>query len=252
MHYVEHGAGRPALNLHGAAVDHRESEACFEAAFAGTQGIRRVYPDLPGMGRTVAGDDVRSADDVVAVLLAFAEQVTQGETYLLVAHSAGAHFALAMAERSMERVAGLALICPLLPDLRDVPEPRRVAGPGDLGDQPFRDYFVLQTPEMLERYQRFVVPGMEIADESAMERIAARWAFSTEPSRPFGGPALIVAGRLDATVGYAAAMDLADRWPRATAAVIDDAGHALPHERPGLLRALVEDWVERIDVERID
>jgi hypothetical protein len=30
VHYVEHGAGRPVLVLHGAGVDHREPEACFE------------------------------------------------------------------------------------------------------------------------------------------------------------------------------------------------------------------------------
>ena len=30
VHYVEHGTGRPVLVLHGAGVDHREAEACFE------------------------------------------------------------------------------------------------------------------------------------------------------------------------------------------------------------------------------
>ncbi len=76
-----------------------------------------------------------------------------------------------------------------------------------------------------------------------MERIAARWELA--PGAPFDRPALIVAGRLDATVGYAAALDLADRWFRATVAVLDDTGHALPHEKPELLRALIGDWVRR-------
>lgn len=58
---MEHGAGRPVLVLHGAGVDHHETEACFESVFAGTQGYRRVYPDLPGMGRTAAPDSLRSA-----------------------------------------------------------------------------------------------------------------------------------------------------------------------------------------------
>ena len=35
VHYVEHGTGRPVLVLHGAGVDHREAEACFELAFDG-------------------------------------------------------------------------------------------------------------------------------------------------------------------------------------------------------------------------
>ena len=54
---------------------------------------------------------------------------------------------------------------------------------------------------------------------------------------------LIVAGRLDSIVGYAAAVDLLDHYPRASLAVVDDAGHALPHEKPDLLRSLVSDWL---------
>jgi hypothetical protein len=33
VNYVEHGTGRPVLVLHGAGVDHREAEACFEPLF---------------------------------------------------------------------------------------------------------------------------------------------------------------------------------------------------------------------------
>ena len=52
VHYAQHGTGRPVLVLHGAGVDHREAEACFEPAFDGVEGLRRVYPDLPGTGLT--------------------------------------------------------------------------------------------------------------------------------------------------------------------------------------------------------
>jgi len=49
------------------------------------------------------------------------------------------------------------------------------------------------------------------------------------------------------TVGYAAASDLVDYYPRASLAVVDEAGHALPHEQPGLLRALLADWLARVE-----
>jgi pimeloyl-ACP methyl ester carboxylesterase len=53
VHYVENGRGVPLVALHGAGVDHREIEAAAEAVIPST-GYRRIYPDLPGMGRTTA------------------------------------------------------------------------------------------------------------------------------------------------------------------------------------------------------
>jgi pimeloyl-ACP methyl ester carboxylesterase len=132
FHYVEHGTGQPVLILHGAGADHTEVEACFEPAFDGVPGLRRIYPDLPGMGQTAAPARLRSADDVLDALLSFADEVTGGVDQLLVGHSAGAYYAQAMAAKRPAHVAGLALVCPLLPGLRDVPEHRRVAGSGEL------------------------------------------------------------------------------------------------------------------------
>jgi hypothetical protein len=53
-------------------------------------------------------------------------------------------------------VAALAPVDPLLPALREVPEHRVVAGPGQIGDDVFRRYFVLHTPPMPERYERYL------------------------------------------------------------------------------------------------
>ena len=247
VHYVEHGTGRPVLVLHGAGVDHREAEACFEPALDGAAGLRRIYPDLPGMGRTVAPETLRSADDVLGTLLDFAAGVSGGTEHLLIGHSAGAYYAQAMAARHPARVAGLALVCPLLPGLRDVPEHRVVAGSGEIGDAVFRSYFVMQTPEMLERYERSVAPAAGLVDQAALERIGERWELTLDHTPSYEGPTLIVAGRLDSTVGYAAATDLVDHYPHASLAVVDDAGHALPHEQPELLRALLAEWLARVE-----
>jgi hypothetical protein len=48
----------------------------------------------------------------------------------------------------------------LLP-FRQPPEHRVVAGSGEIGDDVFRSYLVIQTPEMLERYERYVAPAAE-------------------------------------------------------------------------------------------
>ena len=244
---VEHGRGRPVLVLHGAGVDHREPEACFEPALDGVPGLRRVYPDLPGTGRTAAPDSLRGSDDVLEALLHLGDAVSGGSPYLLIGHSAGGYLAQAMAARRPEQVAGLALVCPLLPGVRDVPPHRVAAGAPGLGDEEFRGYFVLHTPGMLERYERFVAPSAALVDVAAQERIGERWELTPHPGEPYPGPALVVAGRLDSTVGYAAAVEFAGALPHATLALVDDAGHALPHEQPALLRALLAEWLTRVE-----
>jgi pimeloyl-ACP methyl ester carboxylesterase len=247
VHHGEHGTGRPVLVLHGAGVDHREAEACFEPIFEGVSGLRRIYPDLPGMGRTIAPDTLRSADDVLGSLLNFTDEVMGKTAHLLIGHSAGAYYAQAIAARRPAQVAGLALVCPLLPGLRDVPAHRVVAGSGELGDDVFRSYFVIHTPELLERYERCVAPAAALVDQAALARIGERWALTADNAPAYPGPTVVVAGRLDSTVGYAAATDLLDRYPHASLAVIDDAGHALAHEQPELLRALLTEWLARVE-----
>jgi pimeloyl-ACP methyl ester carboxylesterase len=150
-----------------------------------------------------------------------------------------------MAGREPEQVAGLALVCPLLAGVRDVPAHRVVEGSGDIGDEAFRTYFVVQTPEMLERYERFVRPATGLVDQSALDRIGERWDLAAGSTND--GPVLVVAGRLDSAVGYAAAVDLLEDYPHASLTVVEDAGHALPHERPALLGALVAEWLARVE-----
>ena len=91
-----------------------------------------------------------------------------------------------------------------------------------------------------------------MADQSALARIGARWELTAPPhaSGPFPHPVLIVTGRQDSTVGYTRAWDQLADYPHATFAVLDAAGHALPHEQPEVLRALVTEWLDRVRRQR--
>lgn len=130
---------------------------------------------------------------------------------------------------------------------RPFPEHRVVVESGGIGDDDFRGYFVMHTPEMLDRYERFVAPSAELVDQAAAERIGQHWKVTLDDAPPYSGPVAVVAGRLDSTVGYAAAVELLDYYPHASLAVVDDAGHALPHEQPELLRGLVAEWLTRVE-----
>lgn len=248
VHYTERGNGAPLVALHGAGVDHREIEAALETIVPDL-GYRRIYPDLPGMGRSTTGG-LSGNDDVVALLAEFVDRVAQAPV-LLLGHSYGAYLARGLAAQRPDIVHGLALVCPLAEHTGDVPDHRvLVEDPGayeELGSTQragFDEYFAIRTRTTARRYREHVVPGTVLVDQDALSRIFARWSLDLG-SDPFPRPTLIAAGRRDSVVGYTDAVALLDRYPDATLAVIENAGHALMHEQPDLLAALLRDWLHR-------
>jgi pimeloyl-ACP methyl ester carboxylesterase len=247
INYVEHGSGIPLVALHGAGVDHREIEAAIEAVLPST-GYRRIYPDLPGMGRTTS-DGLTSNADVVNVLGEFLEHVGAAPAFLL-GHSYGAYLARGVAARRPDLLLGLALLCPLAAQTGEVPEHDMVYEDADAYDElepdqrsGFGDYFVVRTAATARQYKDVVVPGTKLVDESALGRIFSGWQLDT--SGTFSAPTMIIVGRRDSTVGYRDAIDLLDTYPHASLTVVEGAGHALMHERPELLAGLLADWLCR-------
>jgi pimeloyl-ACP methyl ester carboxylesterase len=248
VHFFEHGTGTPLVALHGAGVDHREIEAAVEAIVPDS-GYRRIYPDLPGMGRSTA-DGLSGNDDVVKLLGDLIDDLADGPV-LLLGHSYGAYLARGVAAQRPPAVLGLALLCPVAERSRNVPDHNVVCEDADAYDElepalrvGFDEYFVVRTPATARRYRDHVVPGTTLVEQAALERIFAGWTVDVG-SGTFAAPTLIIAGRRDSVVGYTDAADLLEHYPRAALAVIEDAGHALMHERPELLAALVSDWLNR-------
>src|SRR5262245_32735330 len=110
--YEVHGEGQPILFLHGWTMDRRVEADTYEKIFATRPGWRRIYPDLPGMGHSVAGDGLRNQDDMLGALLAFIDQVLPAGRFLLSGTSGGGYLARAIAARRRPRIAGLLLRMP--------------------------------------------------------------------------------------------------------------------------------------------
>lgn len=100
--YEVHGEGRPILLLHGWTMDRRVEMFDYEKIFAARPGWRRIYPDLPGMGRPVAKAGLFDQD-----------QVLPGR-FVLAGTSLGAYLARAIAARRRSRIAGLLLRMPCI------------------------------------------------------------------------------------------------------------------------------------------
>lgn len=255
LHHTEHGPaeGYPVLAVHGWTPDHRLMTGCCEPVFAArSEPFRRLYPDLPGMGRSSA-EGVESADDVLACLGAYVDEHIGDRPFLVIGESYGGYLARALAARRTDQVTGLALIVPVG---RAVEHADRTVPPHQVlvreievdPDSEFGEVAVVQTVRTYERTQREITAGLELADEEALSRIRKRWTLTEDPEAgpPYDAPSLIVTGRQDSSTGYLDSWALLEHYPRATFAVLDTAGHNAQLERPELFESLMNDWLDRV------
>ncbi len=87
-------------------------------SFATRTGWRRIYPDLPGMGRSVAKAGLKNQDDMLAVLLEFIDHVLPSGRFLLAGTSGGGYLARAIAVRRRRALPACCCALPaIIPDV---------------------------------------------------------------------------------------------------------------------------------------
>ncbi|GCB43932.1 alpha/beta fold hydrolase [Streptomyces sp. NL15-2K] len=260
LNFEERGEGTPVLAVHGWQPDHRLMLGCLEPVFTRRPGYRRLYPDLPAMGKSPApAAQIASSDDMLAAVEDFLDDHIGTEPFLLLGESYGGYLARALARTRRDQVLGLALICPSAKRVETAesrpaerlvlrPDPSLIASLDAHTAEVFTSIAVVETPETLRRFREEILTGLDIADTAAMERIRRRWQLTHEPEdgEPFTRPTLILAGRQDDSVGYLDQFDLLTHYPRATYAVLDSAGHNLQIEQPAVFETLVSEWLDRI------
>jgi len=259
IHYEERGEGRPLVLLHGMTLDHRIMVGSFEPILEQRTGWRRIYPDLPGMGRTGAINGVTSQDQVLDLVLAFVDRVIGAGSFCVGGLSYGGLLAQGIAHRHPERLDGLLLVVTSmgilgeydLPEARVlIEEPLDATGveAGELAA--FNRMAVVRTRAHLERWKEEILPPGRMIDRTFLTRLRRRYRFSFDLTRlptPFEKPTLFLLGRQDTTCGYRDAWRTLENYPRATFAVLDGAGHCLSYEQPKLFASLVDEWLDRVE-----
>lgn len=252
MEVVEFGAGRPIVFVHGWRLSGSVEAADIEPAFESVAGWRRIYPDLAGMGRSGPDPKIEDLDGYLDALVELVERLVPGGGFAVGGTSAGAALARGIAHTLSDRLRGVLLRVPML-------DPTRRHRLGSDAERDAQYDSEAREPWMPSAFN-------EEADAKRAElweparRIAAAVGFAerirNDPSRyvlhgDFGAtltvPALIIAGRQDARVGYDDAISVLPQYPRATLAVLDRASHAMPTGDPELFYALLRDWLRRME-----
>lgn len=259
IHYVVIGEGYPILMLHGGGNDHRSMLNILEPCFSTHPGWQRIYPDLPGHGRTSAPDWLNNHDQVLDIILDFVDRIIPGGSFALAGGSRGSYLAQGVLARRAEAINGLLLIIPvcseksrgIIPERVVLVKDDRVWSEMQPDEKEYMSGYVIQDQKALEDIRRSV-PSYHLSDRSYQKRIMKpeNYYFSFDIDQEpdvFDKPALILAGRQDSMVGFQGSMRLEERFTHGTLAVLDRSGHALPIEQHKLFYTLVEEWLERVE-----
>lgn len=254
---AKEGEGFPIVIAHGMGVDHR-SLMMLDSWFP--QGSERLYLDLPGHGRTPPLENEGGLPEYADWFAdAIDDLVGARRPFALVGNSMGGALVREMIARKPRRVAGVALIAPVIDPVMarrhvaehvvDEPNPELMHRLPLAQTLDFIRMGVNQSFDAWRRYQRYILPGIRAFDREAYERLEARYILPDVPEHTFGtfdGPALVVCGRCDQIVGYEDQKAMLSHYPRARYAVIEQAGHNVYVDRPEQVGALLRDWADEL------
>jgi pimeloyl-ACP methyl ester carboxylesterase len=242
VHFIEAGAGEPAIFLHGNWASCGWWGPCLARLPAGYRGLA---PDLRGRGLTSGGPSDYALAALAADLLAFADALGLARFHL-VGHSLGAGVALQAALDAPGRVATLAAIAPPWAD----------GMPAEL-NMPDRQHLLKANRALFAQAIKAMAPTApagagwsQLVDEGfaqrieaavgAVEALAAWRPGDTLAAIP--APKLVVGGALDPLVTPAVAARTAAALG-VEAVILDGVGHSANLEAPDrLMKLLVPHW----------
>lgn len=93
LYFESMDEGLPIITLHGFPTDHRAMKGMLEPIFAKRTGYRRLYLDLPGMGKSQSADWITGTDQVLETITHFIDEVIPDEPFLIAGQSYGGYLA---------------------------------------------------------------------------------------------------------------------------------------------------------------
>lgn len=261
INYEAAGNGKPIIILHGYSLDHKAMTGCLEPIFKNNNNYKRIYVDLPGMGKSSSSGWISSSDVMLDVVIDFINKIIPNENFLLAGHSYGGYLSRGVVYKIPDRIDGLFLLCPVI--ISDIKKRNNPSHTVLVRDEKllsqlkpsearlFDSTHVVQNKNIWERFRSEILSGIKLSDQKFLHNLQKKgYGFSFDVdklSKKFDKPTLILLGHQDSTVGYKDAWSILDNYPRAAFAVLDRAGHHLQIEQENLFNSLVSEWLTRVN-----
>jgi pimeloyl-ACP methyl ester carboxylesterase len=254
IHYEDEGSGSPVLLIHGHTMDRRIWDPVMPELLSG--GLRVLRPDLRGHGRSTRPDFGYHVSHHAADMEAVIDDVGV-DSATVVGYSIGGGVALEMAVTMSDRLTGLVLMSPVMPDrpfeaafmdnLREVARVARSEGieAAMVGPWASNPLFAHSFSKAGVREAAMVInrdfPGAEYL-ATQRDRVERDW---TVPERlsEVAIPTSVIAGEHETPGFRAYAEEAAAGIPGATLEFLEDCGHLLPLEEPDRVAQAIIDVV---------
>ncbi|MDH5106880.1 alpha/beta hydrolase [Lentilactobacillus diolivorans] len=253
--YLSVGTGTPIIFLHGLALDHHSTVEFFEP-FLKDSDYRRIYIDLPGMGETAALTSATSDQILESIMIAIRE-VVGNQKFIIYGHSFGGYLARATVSRFPNQILGMFLTCPVITadhtkrkvgkHVNIIQESVTPAANQDYWDD-FLDMNVVINQASWQAYQRLIIPGLQNADLSFINKLEATdYQLSCDSEIreiQFPFPLEIMVGKNDHVVGYQEQSELVNHSSLAKLVLLNQAGHNLMIDQPEAVRVQLKQFLD--------
>ena len=182
---------------------------------------------------------------------------------MIASESYGSYLARGVISKYIKKVIACLFLCPVI-----IPEPSKRTLPKNKVFKVNREFIatlktkeaqefqlcVFQNEKIWNRFKSEIFLPIQISNKSILDQIYIhKYEFSFDVDKSIGsfeGPVLFILGRQDISTGYRDAWSLIEKYPRASFAVLDMAGHNLQIEQPQVFNCLVNNWLDRFEMEK--
>lgn len=252
IYYEEIGQGLPIICIHGFEVDHRMMIGCIEPNFTNEDNTKykRIYIDLPGMGKSGYSPSIKNADDFLDILERIIQNIIPDQNFLLVGESYGGYLSLGLLKKMSQRIESIFLICPVIISEnknRNLPLKNLTLNHDknfSLSSTEFNEYVEMTvniSRKTWNRYNNEILVGLRSGNKEFLNNFQSHgYSFSFEDNLAtltYDKPATILLGKQDHIVGYKDTLYLLENFKRSSLVILDSSGHNLQIEQEEIFNA---------------